>query len=152
MPPHVHACACGCDLHTLFSMLVYLMQSLLWELCITSFAWQQIQASLAQCLEMQGLHPHLMFHNKGRHDTPASDSRLCSGAGSVIVLASPREHLVRAWQVASAQAGETAAALVQRCVMLARELRGTDLLAERARRLRRDTDKLEALVTRLLLS
>ena len=41
---------------------------------------------------------------------------------------------------------------MQRCAMLARELRGTDLLAERARRLRRDMDKLEALVSRLLLS
>jgi ubiquinone biosynthesis protein UbiJ len=34
---------------------------------------------------------------------------------------------------------------------LARELRGTDLLAERARRLRRGVDKLEARLERLLL-
>ena len=60
--------------------------------------------------------------------------------------------LLRRVQVASAQAGDAAAALVQRCVLLARELRGTDLLAERARRLRRNMDKLDALVTRLLLS
>ena len=64
----------------------------------------------------------------------------------------PSPSLAAGAQAASAQAGAAAAALVQRCAMLARELRGTDLLAERARRLRRDVDKLEALVSRLLLS
>lgn len=59
---------------------------------------------------------------------------------------------VLAGQDASAEAAEAAAALAQRCVALARELRGTDLLAERARRLRKNLDRLEALVERVLLS
>lgn len=40
--------------------------------------------------------------------------------------------------------------LAQRCIALGKELRGTDLLAERVKRLRGSVDQLEAQVNRVL--
>ncbi|KAK9835126.1 hypothetical protein WJX81_000137 [Elliptochloris bilobata] len=102
----------------------------------------------------------LLLQSPRRMQAPSRLAELVTplSAHFLEAAASTLEHLllydtaVGAVQEASAQAGEAAAALAQRCVMLARELRGTDLLAERTRRLRRSLDTLEALVTRLLLS
>jgi hypothetical protein len=53
-------------------------------------------------------------------------------------------------QEATEEAVETARQLAQRCIALGKELRGTDLLAERVHRLRRSVDLLEAQVNRVL--
>ena len=52
--------------------------------------------------------------------------------------------------------GETAGAVAEartlaaRCIQLGKELRGTDLLAERVHKLRRSVDQVEALADRVL--
>ncbi|KAK9835125.1 hypothetical protein WJX81_000137 [Elliptochloris bilobata] len=97
----------------------------------------------------------LLLQSPRRMQAPSRLAELVTplSAHFLEAAASTLEHLLLYdTAVGAVQAGEAAAALAQRCVMLARELRGTDLLAERTRRLRRSLDTLEALVTRLLLS
>ncbi|CAL8467956.1 g7494 [Coccomyxa elongata] len=53
-------------------------------------------------------------------------------------------------QEATEEAVAVARQLAQRCIALGKELRGTDLLAERVKRLRGSVDQLEAQVNRVL--
>ena len=53
-------------------------------------------------------------------------------------------------QASTEQAVVTAQQLAQRCIALSKELRGTDLLAERTRRLRKSVEALESQVNRIL--
>ncbi|CAL5219960.1 g1894 [Coccomyxa viridis] len=53
-------------------------------------------------------------------------------------------------QTSTEQAVATAQQLAQRCIVLSKELRGTDLLAERTRRLRKSVEALESQVNRIL--
>ncbi|BDA42364.1 hypothetical protein COCOBI_03-2510 [Coccomyxa sp. Obi] len=53
-------------------------------------------------------------------------------------------------QEATEEAVAVARQLAQRCIALSKELRGTDLLAERVKRLRGSVDQLEAQVNRVL--
>ena len=56
----------------------------------------------------------------------------------------------RCMQSATERAAATAQQLAQRCIALSKELRGTDLLAERTRRLRKAIDALEHQVNKVL--
>ena len=53
-------------------------------------------------------------------------------------------------QASTEEAVATAQQLAQRCITLSKELRGTDLLAERTRRLRKSVEALESQVNRTL--
>ena len=53
-------------------------------------------------------------------------------------------------QSATERAVATAQQLAQRCIALSKELRGTDLLAERTRRLRKSVEALEHQVKKVL--
>ena len=57
---------------------------------------------------------------------------------------------MRTGQVATAGAVGEARCVAARCVALGREMRGTDLLAERVHRLRRAVEALEAQADRVL--
>ena len=53
-------------------------------------------------------------------------------------------------QASTEEAVATAQQLAQRCIALSKELRGTDLLAERTRRLRKSGEALESQVKMIL--
>ena len=53
-------------------------------------------------------------------------------------------------QTSTEQAVVTAQQLAQRCIALSKELRGTDLLAERTRRLRKSVEALDNQVNKML--
>ena len=57
---------------------------------------------------------------------------------------------MRTGQVATAGAVSEARGVAARCVQLGKEMRGTDLLAERVHRLRRAVEALEAQADRVL--
>ena len=60
------------------------------------------------------------------------------------------EASCRCMQSATERAVATAQQIAQRCIALSKELRGTDLLAERTRRLRKSVEALEHQVNKVL--
>ena len=118
---------------------------------------------------------HICFMCVLTHDTAcrAHWSRPCSSPSAGVALQSTESgccgsdhsaghmaHLMpsyayvegswRCMQSATEQAVATAQQLAQRCIALSKELRGTDLLAERTRRLRKSVEALEHQVNRVL--
>ena len=70
----------------------------------------------------------------------------CCSNGQLTLLA----HTLCALQEATEEAVAVAKQLAQQCIALGKELRGTDLLAERVKRLRASMEQLDAQISRVL--